>query len=204
MNHVPLTMTWTLLSVPIHAPTTVVVICLSIKMLVLLEDAFFMDSMTIKERHLKTSVKMHLEQLVAKKVWYSSILHKYPHYLEYTPWIINVLGCYFIVYDPCGKNQPAVMQNEFSGYIQTPNMATASTQDFNCTWFIKVGKTKSMIIKLHELQEADRYHQLYAINYNSVFKSYIRVPYTNRYIIIYIAAFEFRIILLLRILIPLI
>ena len=58
------------------------------------------------------------------------------------------------------------MQNEFSGYIQTPNMATASTHDLNCTWFIKVGKTKSMIIKLQELQEADRYHQLYAINYN--------------------------------------
>ena len=168
MNHAPLTWTRILLSVPIHALTTLVVICLSTKMLVLLEDAFFMDSMTIKERHLKTSVKMHLEQLVAKKVWYSSILHIYPIfvYREYTPWIINVLVCYFIVYDPCGKNQPAVMQNEFSGYIQTPNMATASTQDLNCTWFIKVGKTKSMIIKLQELQEADRYHQLYAINYN--------------------------------------
>ena len=70
--------------------------------------------------------------------------------------MINFLVCYFIVYDPCGKNQPAVMQNEFSGYIQSPNMATASTQDLNCTWFIKVGTTKSMIIKLLELQEADR------------------------------------------------
>ena len=68
MNHAPLTWIRIWLSVPIHAPSTLVVIYLSIKMLVLLEDAFFMDSMTIKERHLKTSVKMHLEQLVAKKV----------------------------------------------------------------------------------------------------------------------------------------
>ena len=75
------------------------------------------------------------------------------------------------------------MQNEFSGYIQTPNMATASTQDLNCTWFIKVRTTKSMIIKLHELQEADRYHQLYVINYNSVL--YISALYQQIYHNIY-------------------
>ena len=60
---------------------------------------------------------------------------------------------FFLEYDPCGKNQPAVIQNEFSGHIQSPITHATNMHNLNCTWFIKVGKTNSMILRLHKLHQ---------------------------------------------------
>ena len=54
--------------------------------------------------------------------------------------------------DPCGRNSPLVIQNQVYGHIQSPNYPDNYENGLDCSWWIKVKRENSMMIKLIDVQ----------------------------------------------------
>ena len=85
--------------------------------------------------------------------------------------------------DPCGRNSPLVIQNQVYGHIQSPNYPDNYENGLDCSWWIKVKRENSMLIKLIDVQLEGRLVILVFSPFNSAPVQNYAITYSKKIIL---------------------